>query len=319
MTSSTSERELCLKLRDVLPTNSCISAVFDREPKFEDVVVDGAAEVPCGEHLVCSSQLESANILLRLGGAAKSKEDLISKLPKLTPVEVNQIETVTIGQSSNEEWRRQRHGRITASNFYSVYTRVNTIKSAPSKVHNVDPILKKIMGYDDISSLEHVPALKHGRAYEPIARERYVHLMERKHQGFKYRECGLFVDGERPYLGASPDLIVSCDCCGQGLAEFKCPYSTAQEIPSADNLNYLIKEKDGSTTLRQEHAYYAQVQGQLALCRRNYFDFYVYTHAGQFLQRIEYDEGYWSRLSDNLEYFFLNFLADELVSSKTAT
>ena len=27
---------------------------------------------------------------------------------------------------------------------------------------------------------------------------------------------------EHPLISASPDLDVSCDCCGDGLAEFKC-------------------------------------------------------------------------------------------------
>ena len=305
---------MCLSLREVLPANSCITAFFDTSPSDPDIIIDGETEVPCQAEEMIMDTSETKNIVLLLGANSKSKEDIIAALPQLTAVEVNAIETATIGQSTNDRWKHERKGRITASNFYSVFTRVNTIKSNPNQVHNVDVILKNVMQYDEENaSLEHVPALKHGRSYEPVARQRYVSMMEKQHKQFTFRECGLCVDANRPYLGASPDLLISCNCCGQGVAEFKCPFSIAQEVPSAENLHYLVKSGT-FTKLRKNHAYYAQVQGQFSLCRRTYCDFFVYTHAGHFVERIDFDDVYWCSISNNLEYFFLNYLADELVS-----
>lgn len=39
------------------------------------------------------------------------------------------------------------------------------------------------------------------------------------------RSHGLFVDQTAPYLGASPDALVHCTCCGNGVVEVKCPWS----------------------------------------------------------------------------------------------
>ena len=35
--------------------------------------------------------------------------------------------------------------------------------------------------------------------------------------------CGLVLS--YPFLGASPDGLVLCECCGTGALELKCPYS----------------------------------------------------------------------------------------------
>jgi hypothetical protein len=123
-----------------------------------------------------------------------------------------------------------------------------------------------------------------------------------------FRECGLFIHPEKTYLGASPDVLVECLCCGPGVVEIKCPYSIAHENPSHDNLNYLYLRDDGKTTLKQNHAYFAQIQGQLAIC-----DFFVYTHRVYFLERIYFDNEYWCQILNNLEIFFNSYLADELV------
>ena len=107
-----------------------------------------------------------------------------------------------------------------ASNFYYGFTRVNTIKANRSINHSVEPLLRKIMGYD-ASKGHNIPALNHAKEYEPIAKEKYISLMKCNHKEFTFSESGLFVDPSRPYLGASPYLLVHCSCCGMGLSEMK--------------------------------------------------------------------------------------------------
>ena len=43
------------------------------------------------------------------------------------------------------------------------------------------------------------------------------------HENFKICDSGLVLDPDIPHLGASPDGLVSCDCCGEGCLEIKCP------------------------------------------------------------------------------------------------
>ena len=53
------------------------------------------------------------------------------------------------------------------------------VKANPSINHNVEPLLRKIMGYD-ASKGHNIPALNHGKEYEPIAKEKYISLMKQK-------------------------------------------------------------------------------------------------------------------------------------------
>ena len=45
------------------------------------------------------------------------------------------------------------------------------------------------------------------------------------HTNFKCTLAGLVINPLYPYLGASPDGFVSCDCCDEAAIEIKCPYS----------------------------------------------------------------------------------------------
>ena len=123
---------------------------------------------------------------------------------------------------------------------------------------------------------KNLSALKYGRNMEEVAKQKYVKIFEKEHQSAKHRECGLFISEEDRFLGATPDLLLECSCCGKGVLEIKCPYSIVNEIPSPDNLPYLVSS-DGSVTLKENHAYFAQIQGQMAVIKRTWCYFF-FTH-----------------------------------------
>ena len=54
--------------------------------------------------------------------------------------------------------------------------------------------------------------------------------MIKKHKAFQLCDSGLVVRSDYPYLGASPDGVVSCACCGNGVVEVKCPYSCCDNV-----------------------------------------------------------------------------------------
>ena len=49
-------------------------------------------------------------------------------------------------------------------------------------------------------------------------------MMVKQHQDLKIVDAGFFIDHLDPFLGASPDGITQCVCCGWGLMEVKCPF-----------------------------------------------------------------------------------------------
>ena len=45
------------------------------------------------------------------------------------------------------------------------------------------------------------------------------------HNDFSFKKSGLVISDDYPLLGASPDVIAYCDCCGQHVVEIKYPYT----------------------------------------------------------------------------------------------
>ena len=136
---------------------------------------------------------------------------------------IEKIEELTRGQSENPEWFSYRKGRITASVFSQVLHFRFTDKSD-------NYILQQIMGN---SCNINTPSIQFGKDHEPIARAQYTEQYMQTHKHGKVVQCGLMVDNNYPYLGASPDGIVSCSCCGRGVLEIKCS-EKYQNVPPAD-------------------------------------------------------------------------------------
>ena len=90
--------------------------------------------------------------------------------------------------------------------------------------------------------------------------------MSKYHDDFTVSEAGFFVDTEKPYIGASPDGIINCKCCGKGTLEVKCPYCYKDGLPE-DDVGFCMVKKDDSWALKRGHQYYYQVQLQIFVCR----------------------------------------------------
>lgn len=142
---------------------------------------------------------------------------------------------------------------------------------------------------------------------EAIAMAFYLEIFKKNHKDVKYRECGQFIHETKQFLGASPDLLVECPCCGKGILEVKCSFCIANDIPTDLNLDYLVKIND-EVTLKRKHSYYTQVQGQFGGTKREWCHFLVYTKKGYHLERIQLDKDYWLTLVDSLDWFYVNHL-----------
>ena len=149
-----------------------------------------------------------------------------------------------------------------------------------------------------------IPAFKYARRMEPLAVTKYTEI-QRRH-GAKITSCGLFVDATSPYIGASPDRLVSC-CCGDYVLEVKCPVSISNQVPSESNLPYLC-DNDGVTILKRNHQYHFQIQSQMALTERIWGIFFIYTHKGYYLERVVFHEEFWKRIVQKLTRFWMTFV-----------
>ena len=87
-------------------------------------------------------------------------------------------------------------------------------------------------------------------------------------------------------MASSPDAVVSCECCGDGLLEIKCPLNTAHSDPQSCPPAYLIRNDEGQLYLKPNHPYHTQVVVQLAVTDYKWCDLFVYTPHGYHVQRM---------------------------------
>ena len=127
-------------------------------------------------------------------------------------------------------------------------------------------------------SSNYVPAIKWGIDHEEVARKAYLELASENHANLQCTASGLHVNPKFPHLGASPDGLISCDCCGEDLIEIKCPYKHRDKHPhEVQDSQFCLQDEDGRKCLNNRHAYYYKVQGQLGVCELEYCDFTCWT------------------------------------------
>lgn len=232
------------------------------------------------------------------------------KLPALTcsKQQADFLEASTRGQSSSVVWFEHRIGRITASV-------IGSVSKCKERAYPYS-LVNSIMQYSKPPL--NLPALKWGRQSEDTARKQYITFSSHQHTNFQVQLSGLHVDINDPYLGATPDGIVSCDCCGVGLLEIKCPFKYKNSILSDidDRQFYLEKDQTGELKLKSSHDYYAQVQAQLSICDKPYCDFVCWTTTSIHVERIQVNLEFMKSIYPKLRQFFSNYLLPELLTNK---
>lgn len=215
-----------------------------------------------------------------------------------------EIERSTKQQSGTPLWFAFRAGRVTASTAHAA---CHTPLLCPSLS------LVKRMCYPDEHSFS-CPATEWGRAKEKVAREAYIAEASKRHFDFRCEQSGLHISSTHPFLAASPDGLVSCACCSDGIVEVKCPFK-AQSVEEASQRKNSCLERcpDGILRLKRRHAYFCQVQVQLFACQRNYCDFVLWTLSDFHLERISIDPGFCSETVEKCKKFFESVLLPELL------
>lgn len=217
---------------------------------------------------------------------------------------VEHVEGITRNQAKCQKWYAYRAGRITASNMKNVCT---TTVSKPSL-----SLLKKICYPEEHQFSSSATAW--GLQHESDALHSYEQEMMNRHVNFTHHRTGVYLSSEHPYLAASPDASVECACCGRGTVEVKCPYTLAtKEIQSAlDTNNFCLEHTNGTLHLKQTHAYYFQVQTQMAVCHVAYCDFVVWTPQSLHIERVKRDDAFFEKVLPCAREFFTHVVVPEL-------
>ena len=232
---------------------------------------------------------------------------------KLPTAELRRIEQETRDQSRSSLWFSQRKYRITASFFGEIFKRLPSTPPHHLVLRIIDP------------KPFNCAATEWGKTHEACALEAYRnHHRSRGNTDLVTSSAGFVISEENPFLGASPDGYVYDPSTLQsfGLVEIKCPYKYRAYTPTEASLKSdffceIVTQTNGDQMfqLKQNHSYYCQVQGQMAITDRTWCDFVVYTSKGIAVERIPFDKDFWkNELLPKLVDFFDNCVAPELVS-----
>nr|XP_055074608.1 uncharacterized protein LOC129454122 [Misgurnus anguillicaudatus] len=237
----------------------------------------------------------------------KCEEIFIRLATELTYEQCVNLERATKEQANSQDWHKYRIGRITSTTLYHVCTANETEKT---------DLVEKIMQYNQ-QDLSHVPAVNWGKNNEDIARKQYIKEMKAKHQNFNVDLCGLVMLPGNPHLGASPDGIANCTCCGKVAVEIKCPYKYREGLKGISEDPYFCL--DENFQLKKAHQYYHQVQLHMFVCNVQSCDFVVWTEKEVQICRIARDEEMLQAVLPKAEVFFKQRVLPELLTHSMDT
>ena len=302
--SDIEEDRLFTGLKAIAPTAAVLSSIMPIE-SATSTSMSTVRKLPPLLTSLCNRE----NLLLNRSELKVLCEDTFQNL-SISTEEAVYLEESTRMQSQSLLWFKHRTGRITASKFHAVRF---TSLTSPS-ISLINSIMKK----QNISSK--IPALQWGINNEDVARDAYLTATKDSHVGLQCTQSGLHVNTDYPHLGASPDGIITCECCGEGLLEIKCPYKYRDVDPNniTDQSFYLKRNEQGEIVgLSHGHEYYYQVQGQLALCVKDFCDFVCWTPKGIYVERILRDKPFFDELKLFLDNYFVNIILPILLTGKT--
>ena len=224
---------------------------------------------------------------------------------EVTAEQAKEVESATREQAKSKVWYRFRAGRITASKVKSV-CKTNMASPAQSLI--------KSICYPESSKFSS-EATRWGCDHEKAAINQFLEHMKPFHDALTVAESGLIINPKYPHIGASPDGVVSCNCCGTFVLEVKCPHcSRNKKLCDNDKKNFCLEKlEDGRLRLKRDHSYFYQVQTQLGVSEYDDCFFVVWTQNDLHVERISLNQTVWKEICDKSEVFFKNAILPELV------
>jgi len=217
----------------------------------------------------------------------------------VTPDQVDYVDSVTVGQSASPAWYKQRAGRITASVAHAVLRAADADQLPPSLLTQICSSEPKTIN---------VPSVQWGRSHESLAIKLYTALLTgmalpagvsfpgnivinspAPHANCSVHAAGFRICLTKPFLGASPDSYIMCDCHGKGVVEVKCPY-TNRDTALSELLPRTDFVVDENYSIRSSHQYSTQMQLQMYVCDVHYCDLVIWQPQSLLIVRVLRDD-----------------------------
>ena len=159
--------------------------------------------------------------------------------------------------------------------------------------------------------------MRWGKSHEDNARLAYLQFLQETDSSADVSVSGLVVDISDICLACSLDGLVHLpgNTERNGVVELKCPYTAAQKGLTLLEAGQSVKTfpckvtEEGSLRLNCGHN---QVQGVLAITRRRWCDFVIWTPKGMSVERVHFDAEFWENIKPKLLRFHREALLPEL-------
>ena len=156
---------------------------------------------------------------------------------------------------------------------------------------------------------QNIPApLKWGQRNEAVGKKLFMKGHKAIHNHVEFEEQGLYISDTYPFIGASPDGLISCKICGKFLIEIKCPYTKRNFSPKIAAKEHCFEDENKRLKLDPKSYWYSQIQGQLGICKLDICKLVVYTTKGVHVVDVHFDSDFWKRLEEKLVHFYLSSL-----------
>jgi len=183
-------------------------------------------------------------------------------------------------EQGSQEWLNARLGIPTASRFKDLITPAKADKSKSATAYMYELLAERLT--KEPNEFYSNDWMQRGNELEPMARTAYEFMTDST-----VDEVGFILNDERT-IGVSPDGLVGED----GGLEIKCPKASTM-------VKYMIEDK-------LPDIYKPQVQGNLWISGREWWDFVVYHPSiDLYIKRVYRDETYIQKMEEHITAFVL--------------
>ncbi|KAL3863705.1 hypothetical protein ACJMK2_005452, partial [Sinanodonta woodiana] len=128
--------------------------------------------------------------------------------------------------------------------------------------------------------------------------------VKHEHAHFELQSSGLIIHADYPFLAASPDAVITCDCYGKGVVEVKC---------SLPHIEWSL-DKMCLHSLMPSHKYFTHINGLMAPTELDYCDFVCWTTCGLHIERIRAVYDFFLNMEQTLRLYFINIVLPKLLT-----
>lgn len=209
----------------------------------------------------------------------------------------------TIGQRKNRKWRDMQHSKILTSWYFS---QIIKARGPASYKTILDDIVYKKTAFSNTAELRH----------QQIYERKALHCFTLVHGSDYVSECGLFIDTDHCFLGASPFRLYG----DNGIIVVKCPVKafkkTIHQAIDSKLINFW-KTTSGVETINKTSEWYIEIQGELHVSYRSFAYIIVWVESEFRIEKVYRDDDFWfDVMKEKLVYFYENVMLRELVDPR---